>query len=93
MSEEEEEALVPLVRNRRSKSSGFNRESRSSQNLFSQKINITKDDERPTSNRKLTKLISRKFNLKSEEERKLYCIISLEVSSLSYKEEPCHSFI
>ena len=84
MIHQEEEALVPLVRKRKKKpvvtesDAGW---TGAAQKIFSQTINISKVDStgNPTTN-KVSNLITQKFNLKTNEDRKLYYIIFVEVN-------------
>ena len=83
MIHQEEEALVPLVRKRKKKPvvTESDAGTGSAKKMFSQTINISKVDNtgNPTIN-KYSNLITQKFNLKTNEDRKLYYIIFVEVN-------------
>ena len=86
MIQQEEEALVPLVRKRKKNPVVAESDagpSGSAKKLLSQTINISKvgSSGNSTTN-KLSNRIKQKFNLKSKEDRKLYYIICVEVKKL-----------
>ena len=101
MTEREEEALIPLVRNRKSKTKESNKisstrssevSSRTSSRVagFEQTIQVTSDHGKNASKRRhLHESVKNMFSVKGDNSRQIYILIGIEVrqKSITFKQQ------